>query len=38
MPGLTDWEKRPRVGDWWQRVQARESFRTAFAFRPPENS
>jgi glutathione S-transferase len=25
--------KRPRVGAWWERVQARESFKTAFAFR-----
>jgi glutathione S-transferase len=30
---LTDWDKRPRLGAWWERVQARESFKTAFAFR-----
>lgn len=30
---LTDWDKRPRVGDWWRRVQARDSFQKAFAFR-----
>ncbi|MDH3443410.1 MAG: glutathione S-transferase family protein [Deltaproteobacteria bacterium] len=36
MPGLTDWNKRSRLGDWWQRMQARQSFKTAFAFRPPE--
>lgn len=35
MPGLTDWDKRPRIGDWWQRMQARDSFKTAFAFQPP---
>ncbi len=36
MPGLTDWVKRPKLGGWWQRIQALESFKTAFAFRPPE--
>ena len=30
---LTDWDKRPRLGDWWARIKARESFRKAFAFR-----
>ena len=30
---LTDWDRRPRVGAWWERVKARESFKTAFAFR-----
>jgi glutathione S-transferase len=38
MPKLTDWAKRRRLGEWWQRMQARESFKTAFAFRPPEVS
>jgi glutathione S-transferase len=33
---LTDWDKRPRVGAWWERVKARESFKTAFAFRAEE--
>ena len=36
MPGLTDWNKRPRLGDWWRRMQDRDSFKTAFAFKPPE--
>ena len=36
MPGLTDWAKRPRLGGWWERMQARDSFKIAFAFRPPE--
>ena len=30
---LTDWDRRPRLGAWWERIKARESFRTAFAFR-----
>ncbi|MDA0651791.1 MAG: glutathione S-transferase family protein [Proteobacteria bacterium] len=38
MPGLTDWNKRPRLGDWWQRMKALESFKKAFAFRPPEEA
>ncbi len=38
MPGLTDWNKRPRLGDWWRRMQTRESFKTAFAFKPPEEA
>ena len=37
MTQLVDWTKRPRVGDWWARMQDRESFKTAFAFRPTEN-
>ena len=36
MPGLTDWNKRPKLGNWWQRINTRQSFKTAFAFRPPE--
>ena len=38
MAGLTDWNKRPKLGDWWQRMKARESFKTAFAFEPPEEA
>ena len=34
MPGLTDWIARPKLGDWWTRTQALESFKKAFAFRP----
>ena len=33
---LVDWASRPRLGDWWTRMQNRQSFVTAFAFRPPE--
>lgn len=36
MPGLTDWNKRARLGDWWRRMKGRGSFKIAFAFRPPE--
>ena len=36
MPLLTDWNKRPKLGDWWQRMQSREGFQTGFTFRPPE--
>jgi hypothetical protein len=38
MPELTDWVKRPKLGDWWQRMQALDSFKTAFAFQPPEEA
>ena len=38
MPGLTDWTKRPKLGNWWERMQARQSFKIAFAYRPPEKS
>ena len=33
---LIDWTARPRLGDWWTRMQDRDSFKTAFAYRPPE--
>ena len=36
MPGLTDWVKRPRLGDWWSRIKELSSFQKAFAFKPPE--
>ncbi|MFL6932181.1 MAG: glutathione S-transferase family protein, partial [Xanthobacteraceae bacterium] len=28
--------KRPRVADWWQRIQARPGYRTAFSFKNPD--
>ena len=34
MPGLTDWQKRPSLGLWWKKIQARESFQIAFSFTP----
>lgn len=36
MTKLVDWSKRPRVGNWWERMQDREAFKAAFAFTPPE--
>lgn len=36
MPALTNWVKRPRLGDWWERTKQLESFQKAFAFKPPE--
>ena len=33
---LVDWNARPRLGDWWSRMQNLVSFKTAFAYRPPE--
>lgn len=36
MPALSDWVKRPYLGDWWERMQTLKSFQKAFAFRPPE--
>jgi len=38
MAGLTDWNKRPKLGNWWQRMKARESFETAFSFKSPEEA
>lgn len=38
VPELTDWVKRPKLGDWWQRIKALDSFKTAFAFQPPEEA
>ena len=31
-------ERRPRVADWWQRIQARPGFQEAFAFKNPDQS
>lgn len=32
---LVDWAARPHLGDWWTRMQDRQSFKTAFAFKAP---
>jgi glutathione S-transferase len=29
-------EKRPRVADWWSRIQARPGYQTAFSFKNPD--
>jgi len=33
---LVDFSNRPSTGDWWTRVQSRESFKTALAFANPD--
>jgi len=33
---LLDWKKRPRTGVWWQRVQGRPSYKTAYSFKNPD--
>ena len=35
---LIDWSQRPGLGDWWSAMQARDSFKTSFAFCPPEEA
>jgi glutathione S-transferase len=30
--------KRPRLADWWQRIQARPAFKEAFSFANPDKS
>lgn len=35
LTALVDWTARPALGDWWDRLRARESFKTAFAFKAP---
>lgn len=35
-PEMISAARRPRVADWWQRIQARPAFREAFAFKNPD--
>jgi len=35
-PEMIDPARRPRVADWWQRIQARPGFQEAFAFKNPD--
>jgi glutathione S-transferase len=35
-PEIIAAERRPRVADWWQRVQARPAFTAAFSFKNPD--
>lgn len=30
--------RRPKVADWWQRIQARPGYQTAFSFKNPDTS
>jgi glutathione S-transferase len=34
-PEMIDAARRPRVADWWRRIQARPGFQEAFAFKNP---
>ena len=35
-PEMVAPEKRPRVADWWKRIQARPGYQTAFSFKNPD--
>jgi len=35
METLVDWDKRSKTGEWWERIQSRESYLTAYAFQNP---
>ena len=37
-PEMIEAARRPRVADWWQRIQARPGFQEAFAFQNPDQS
>ena len=37
-PEMVGAAKRPRLADWWQRIQARPAFKEAFAFANPDKS
>ena len=37
-PEMISAERRPKVADWWQRIQARPAFKQAFAFKNPDAS
>jgi glutathione S-transferase len=37
-PEMIAAQRRPRVADWWQRIQARPGFQEAFAFKNPDQS
>jgi glutathione S-transferase len=37
-PEMVSAELRPRVADWWQRIQARPAYRTAFSFKNPDSN
>jgi glutathione S-transferase len=37
-PEMIAASRRPRIADWWQRIQARPSYVEAFAFQNPDTS
>ena len=37
-PEMVGATRRPKIADWWQRVQARRGFQSAFSFQNPDAS
>ena len=37
-PEMVSAARRPKLADWWQRVQARPAFKAAFSFANPDTS
>ena len=37
-PEMISTARRPKVADWWQRIQARPGYRQAFSFQNPDTS
>jgi glutathione S-transferase len=37
-PDMIAPERRPRIADWWQRMQARPAFQEAFSFKNPDTA
>ena len=37
-PEMISAARRPRVADWWQRMQARPAFQQAFSFANPDTN
>jgi len=37
-PEMVGAARRPKLDDWWQRMQARPAFKTAFAVKNPDTS
>jgi glutathione S-transferase len=37
-PEMIAAEKRPRIADWWTRIQARPGYQTAFSFKNPDTT
>jgi glutathione S-transferase len=37
-PDMIGATKRPKIADWWQRIQTRPGYREAFSFQNPDTS
>jgi glutathione S-transferase len=37
-PEMISAARRPRIANWWERIQARPAFQQAFAFKNPDAS